>query len=183
MNQLSNLVIENGDQKIYLTEVADIQLSRVQNEINRRNQSRIGRITAQINGDVALNKVIDAITVKLGAYDLPQDYKIKISGEEEKRTESFGSLKFALILSIILIYMVLAAQFESLIHPFTILLTIPLAGVGAILIFLVLGLSLNIMAYIGIIMLVGIAVNDSIILIDAINQLRSGGKELKAAIL
>ena len=79
--------------------------------------------------------------------------------------------------------MVLAAQFESLVHPFTILLTIPLAGVGAILIFFFLGLSLNIMAYIGIIMLVGIAVNDSIILVDAINQLRKEGQEIKDAIV
>jgi HAE1 family hydrophobic/amphiphilic exporter-1 len=70
---------------------------------------------------------------------------------------------------------VLASQFESLLHPFTILLTIPLAGVGAVFIFLLLGKSLNIMAFIGIIMLAGIAVNDSIILVDAINQLKKEG--------
>ena len=93
------------------------------------------------------------------------------------------NLKFALILSIILVYMVLASQFESLVHPFTILLTIPLAGVGAILIFFLLGKTLNIMAYIGIIMLVGIAVNDSIILVDAITQLRREGLSRRDAII
>lgn len=183
LNQLSNLVIKNGNEKIYISEIAEINISRVQNEVNRRNQSRIGRITAQIKGDIALNKVIGQIEDRLSDFDLPADYKIAISGEEQKRSESFGSLKFALILSIILIYMVMAAQFESLIHPFTILLTIPLAGVGAIIIFLVLGLSLNIMAYIGIIMLVGIAVNDSIIFVDAINQLRSTGSGLRESII
>jgi len=82
-----------------------------------------------------------------------------------------------------LVYMVLASQFESLIHPFTILLTIPLAVVGSILIFLIMGNALNIMAIIGVIMLVGIAVNDSIILIDRINQLKRGGLDRTAAIL
>ena len=100
-----------------------------------------------------------------------------------KRAESMANLTFALLLSIILVYMALASQFESLIHPFTILLTIPLAGVGAVLIFIILGMPFNIMAYIGIIMLTGIAVNDSIILVDAINQLKKEGLDLKDAII
>lgn len=79
--------------------------------------------------------------------------------------------------------MVLAAQFENLIHPFTILLTVPLAVVGAVLVFFILGQALNIMAIIGIIMLVGIAVNNSILLVDAINQFRREGMELTEAII
>jgi HAE1 family hydrophobic/amphiphilic exporter-1 len=86
-----------------------------------------------------------------------------------------SNLTFALILSIILVYMVLASQFESLLHPFIVILTIPLAVVGSIWTFYFFGLPLNMMAYIGIIMLVGIAVNDSIILIDRINQLKANG--------
>ena len=92
-------------------------------------------------------------------------------------------LSFALILSIVLVYMVMAAQFESLVHPFTILLTIPLALVGTVLTFFFLGNTFNIMAFIGMIMLVGIAVNDSIILVDKINQLRNGGMAKRDAIL
>ena len=87
------------------------------------------------------------------------------------------------MLSIILVYMVMASQFESLIHPFTILLTIPLAGVGAVWAFFILGIPMNIMAYIGIIMLGGIAVNDSIILVDAINQFKAQGHALKDSII
>jgi len=183
LKRLSNLVLKNGTEEFRLDEIADIQISYAQNEILRSGQNRIGRVTAQIKDDLPLNKVIEEIRSKTAAIELPHNYKIEISGEEQKRAESFGSLKFALILSIVLIYMVLASQFESLIHPFTILLTIPLAGTGAILIFFVLGLSLNIMAYIGIIMLVGIAVNDSIILVDAINQLRRDGLEIKGAVI
>jgi HAE1 family hydrophobic/amphiphilic exporter-1 len=99
------------------------------------------------------------------------------------RSESMSSLGFALLLSIILVYMVLASQFENLLHPFTILLTIPFAVVGAIAVFYIQGKALNIMAVIGIIMLVGIAVNDSIILVDAINQFRKAGMKLKESIV
>ena len=94
-----------------------------------------------------------------------------------------SSLSFALILSISLVYMVMASQFESLIHPFTILLTIPLAVIGSILTFFNLGNTLNMMALIGIIMLAGIAVNNSIILVDRINQLIREGMERKDAII
>ena len=99
------------------------------------------------------------------------------------RQESMNSLMFALALSVILVYMVLASQFESLLHPFTILLTIPLAVVGAILLFFLTGTTINMMGVIGIVMLVGIAVNNSIILVDRINQLKQSGMELTDAIV
>src|SRR5690606_38684139 len=111
------------------------------------------------------------------------NYRIMVTGEEEKRQESMSSLGFALLLSVVLVYMVMASQFESLIHPFTILLTIPLAVVGSLLIFFIMGKSLNIMALIGIIMLAGIAVNNAIILVDRINQLIREGMERQEAIL
>jgi HAE1 family hydrophobic/amphiphilic exporter-1 len=105
--------------------------------------------------------------------ELPLNYSITVTGEEEKRQESLSSLLWALGLSILLVYMVLASQFESLLHPFTILLTIPLALVGSILIFLITGLTINIMGIIGIIVLTGIAINNSIILVVRINQLKT----------
>jgi HAE1 family hydrophobic/amphiphilic exporter-1 len=113
---------------------------------------------------------------------LPIDYKFEFTGEELKRRESMKNLSFALILSLVLVFMVLAAEFESVIQPFVIMLTIPLAGVGTILTFFILGKSLNMMAYIGIIMLGGIAVNNAILLIDRINQLRESGMSKKDAI-
>jgi len=94
-----------------------------------------------------------------------------------------SGLMFALILSIVLVYMVLASQFESLLHPFTILLTIPLALVGAVLLFFFTGTTINIMGVIGIVMLAGIAVNNSIILVDRINQLKQSGMDLTDAIV
>ena len=172
---LKNMVIHNGAEQIRLDEIADIRQSTSPKEIYRRNQNRIGKVMAEIEKDYPLDHIAATINKKVSLIHLPANYQISIVGEEEKRQESMRNLSFALLLSLVLVYMVLAAQFESLIHPFTILLTIPLAVVGAIFLFFFMGHSLNIMAIIGIIMLVGIAVNDSIILVDRINQLRSDG--------
>ncbi len=183
VDQVSGLYITSGQRKIRLDEVAIIRAGIGAKEIQRRNQVRTGLIEAQIKSGISLDRVSGEIRDIVQQINFPPDYQVEITGEELMRSKSFENLKFALILSIILIYMVLASQFESLIHPFTILLTIPLAVVGVILLFFVLNMSFNVMAYIGIIMLVGIAVNDSIILVDAINQLKSGGMTRREAIV
>ena len=131
----------------------------------------------------SLDKVAEEIRQAVKGIELPVNYSVTVTGEEEKRQESMNSLLFALALSVILVYMVLASQFESLLHPFTILLTIPLAVVGAILLFFLTGTTINMMGVIGIVMLVGIAVNNSIILVDRINQLKADGTGLTDAIV
>lgn len=183
VKELANIKISSGNELIQLSDLAKISADLSPREIIRRNQNRIAEVTAQYQAELHFDHVIEKIESQLAEITLPPNYKITVAGEELLRKESMESLSFALILSVILVYMVLAAQFESLIHPFTILLTIPLAGVGAILIFFFLGNTLNIMAYIGIIMLVGIAVNDSIILVDAINQLKRSGQNTIDAII
>jgi HAE1 family hydrophobic/amphiphilic exporter-1 len=172
---LSDMVIKNGTQVIRINEIADIREGVAPKEIFRRNQTRIGKITGYMDKEIALDKMVNKVNLAIAGISLPPDYKIKITGEEEKRKESMDALSFALILSIVLVFMVLAAEFESLLHPFTILTTIPFAIVGSILIFFILGQTLNIMALIGIIMLVGIAVNNSIILVDRILQIQKEG--------
>jgi len=183
LNQVTDIYITSGQRKIRLDEVSRIESGIGAKEIQRRNQVRTGLIEAQIKNGIALDKVSGEIRDILSQINVPPDYQIEITGEELMRSKSFENLKFALILSIILIYMVMASQFESLVHPFTILLTIPLAVVGVIILFFILNMSLNVMAYIGIIMLVGIAVNDSIILVDAINQLKRSGLTRREAII
>jgi len=137
---------------------------------------------AEIDKNRSLDKVVAEVQAKLAPMVLPADYSIKVAGEEQKRQESMVNLRFALLLSIILVYMVLASQFESLIHPLIVLLTIPFAIVGTVILFFIIGQTFNMMSLIGIIMLGGIAVNDSIILIDRINQLRMTGMEKRQAI-
>jgi HAE1 family hydrophobic/amphiphilic exporter-1 len=175
ISDLENFVLEKDGRKVLLREVAEIKSGTAPRQIRRRGQKRLGAVNAYYREGKAFDQIISEIEERLSTVPLPADYSMEIRGEEHRRRESFRELKFALILSVILVYMVLASQFESLIHPFTILLTLPLAGVGAVLIFLVTGNSFNIMAYIGIIMLAGIAVNDSIILVDRINRIKRSG--------
>ena len=183
LSDLQNVEIQQGNKKYRLGEIAEVKVSSAPKEINRNNQNRIGKVSAMLKKDYSLSRVTPAVNERLTQVDFPAKYSAKITGEEEKRAESFGGLGFALMLSIVLVYMVMASQFESLRHPFTILLTIPLAGVGSILAFLLTGQTLNMMAFIGLIMLAGIAVNSSIILVDRINQLKADGLGLKEAIM
>jgi HAE1 family hydrophobic/amphiphilic exporter-1 len=183
LNEINDLTITSGEQVFRLSEIAEISYGVSPKEIYRRNQNRIGKVTAQTDKGVAIDHVAANIREATASIELPRDYSILVTGEEEKRQESMSNLGFALLLSIVLVYMVMASQFESLIHPFTILLTIPMALVGSILTFFILGKTLNIMAVIGIIMLAGIAVNNSIILVDRINQLIRDGSDRKEAIL
>jgi HAE1 family hydrophobic/amphiphilic exporter-1 len=180
---LENLRIKNGEREFPLTEIANISVEYASNSIYRRDQTRTVSIGARVNPDEPYDKVVKSIESSFAKLTVPPQYKIRVAGQEIKRQKSMENLTFALILSIALVYMVLASQFESLLHPFTILLTIPLAGVGAILAFFVLGMPLNMMAYIGIIMLGGIAVNNSIMLVDCISQNRLNGMTIREAIL
>ena len=182
LSEIYDIEIVQGEKKYRLGEIADIEITSAPKEINRINQSRTGIVTAMIEKQYSLSHITPAIQEKLSEVEFPAKYSAKITGEEEMRQESFSGLGFALFLSILLVYMVMAAQFESLRHPFTILLTIPLAGVGCILAFLLTGQTLNMMAFIGIIMLAGIAVNSSIILVDAINRLKEEGHPLEESI-
>jgi HAE1 family hydrophobic/amphiphilic exporter-1 len=183
LNEIRELTITANNQVFRLSEIADISYGVAPKEIYRKNQNRIGKVTANLVKGVALDHVATTIRENTAEITLPPDYRILVTGEEEKRQESMDSLSFALLLSIVLVYMVMASQFESLIHPFTILLTIPLAVVGSILIFFALNKTFNIMALIGLIMLAGIAVNNSIILVDRINQLIREGFDRRTAIL
>ena len=183
LSQLNDMVITHNAKQFRLAELADIRRDVAPKEIFRRNQSRIAKVTANLEDGYSLSKASEDIRAALEVIELPANYGINITGEEEKRQESMGGLVFALILSVVLVYMVMASQFESLLHPFTILLTIPLALVGAVLLFFVTGTTINIMGVIGIIMLSGIAVNSSIILVDRINQLKEEGMSLTDAIV
>lgn len=182
--ELHNLVLTTSSgTKIRVDQVAAIRESQSPKQILRNNQNRIGQISAHLQSDRPFNQIIEAVNAELAQIAWPPEYNYQIAGEELKRAQAFGNLKFALILALILVYMVLAAQFESLIQPFLIILIIPLAGIGAVLLFFILQMPFNIMSYIGLIMLAGIAVNNSIVLVDTINQLKQDGIPRSSAIL
>lgn len=181
--ELQDMEIRNGTQVYRLADVATLSKATLPRQIHRNNQTRVGKVSAYPGGEIPFDRLVRQLDTKLQALPVPANYKIKMAGQEVKRKESMGSLTFALILSVILVYMVMAAQFESLLHPFVILLTIPMALVGSVLTFWILGTPFNMMAFIGMIMLAGIAVNNSILLVDAINRLRQEGLSRRESII
>ena len=183
IKQLQDLIITAGSVKLPLSELAHVKTVLSPREITRSDQTRTCYIYAMVNKTKPFDRIVKDSEASLKNIALPTDYKIGITGEELKRKETMSNLSFALLLSIILVFMVLAAEFESIIQPFVILLTMPFAAVGTVLTFLIFGKSLNMMAYIGIIMLCGIAVSNAIILIDRINQLRENGLNKKDSII
>ncbi len=169
--------------KVSLKNIADLNKVYSPKKIEREEQSRVGFIIADIRDDFKYSEIIDDVNQRINQISLPRDYLIEISGEERERQKAFSELGFALLLAIILVYMVLASLFESFIHPFTILLAVPMAGIGSVVLFYFLNMPFSIMAFIGIIMLAGIAVNDAIIFVDYIGILRSRGMERTEAVL
>ncbi len=166
---------------IELSDIVDIQEAGGPAAINRVDRQRAITIFANLQ-DKPLGEA-KAELDNISAAILPPDYSVKDTGLADVMDESFYYLSFALILGIIMVYIVLASQFESFIHPFTILLSVPLSLVGAFGALLLTGKTLNIFSFIGIILLVGIVVNNGILLISYINTLRERGMERKEAIL
>lgn len=166
---------------IPLSQLADLSIVKGPTVINRQGQERVVSVTGQIV-DRDLGSIMADIEKKLEEYNMPKGYNYSIGGENQEMIEAFTQLALALLLAIILIYMVMAAQFESLIYPFIIMFTIPLAFSGGALALFLTGRALGVTALIGAIILSGIVVNNGIILIDYINILRKEGKEREEAI-
>ena len=184
LRELHTMQIEGSDGAILtLGDIAELNIIEGPREILREDQRRVGRVTGYLTEGRILSEAIADVRATMQEMAVPSGYRVEIGGEERERAASFESLKFALLLSIVLVYMVMASLFESTLHPFTVMFSVPLAGVGVIFGFYLLGEPLSVMAYIGIIMLGGIAVNDAIVLVDRINQLRQAGLTLREAIL
>ncbi|MCX7054178.1 MAG: efflux RND transporter permease subunit [Proteobacteria bacterium] len=183
IEEVRNLIVNPGsDFPVTLGSVAEVKLAMGPAEVRRVGQERVALISANLaHGDLGSAVAsLDSIVKKV---ELPVGTTAFLSGQSEEMTASFKSLQFVLVLAIFLVYLVMASQFESLIHPFVILLTIPLALIGAVWALWLTGTTVNVVAYIGLIMLAGIVVNQSIVLIDAVNQLRAGGMPKLEAIV
>jgi HAE1 family hydrophobic/amphiphilic exporter-1 len=183
IEEIRNLIVNPAAERpVTLDAVADVSVARGPAEVRRIAQERAAIITANLAyGDLGA-AAAEAQEI-IAATSMPNGITAMVSGQNEEMQESFRSMQFALILAVFLVYLVMASQFESLIHPFVILFTIPLALVGAVFALFLTGTTVNVVAFIGIIMLVGIVVNNAILLVDLINQLRQTGVEKTAAIL
>lgn len=181
---LTSLMVQSTNgQLVPVTDVCQMRNEVGPSEITRENQTRTITITGQLfKRD--LNSVTKDIEKALHSQlTLPDQYTIIMGGEVEDMRESFSSLGLALLLAIIFVYMVMAIQYESLLHPFTIMLTMPLTVFGVTWSLMLTGRALNVSGLIGVIMLAGIVVNNAIVLVDYIETLRGRGMNRLDAIL
>ena len=183
LDDIENISVQSpAGISIPLIEIAEIELERSIPNIIRYDQKKTVSITANLKGRL-INKVTADIDKAFSEYDFPSGYSYSYAGQQKDFMDSFDALLDALILSVIIVYMLLAAQFESFLHPFTILLTVPLALTGGLLALLITCNTLSVPAFIGIIILVGIVVDNAIVLINSINQFRRAGMKTEDAII
>lgn len=181
--QLQNLyIITSSGQQVPLSAIAEVRLDQGPVKITRENQERYVTVSAQIFGR-AVGKINKDIRQELSQLKLPDGYTIDYGGDAEDIQESFSSLGLALVLAVILVYVVMACQYESLLQPFIIMFSVPLAYSGAIFGLVISKQSLGVTALIGVIMLAGIVVNNAIVLVDYINTLKKEGMDTNSAII
>src|SRR5687768_572451 len=168
-------------QGVPLRELIVIEETTGASEIRRVNQTRI----VAVHADVATGDLTEATRdMERALADLPRpgDVRWEIGGENEEMRRSFRALIFAMVLAVLLVYMILAAEFESFVHPFTVLLSVPLGTFGAVLALWITGAGLNTVSLIGMVVLVGIVDNDAVVKVDFINQMRRKGMSVRDAI-
>ncbi|MCY6485235.1 efflux RND transporter permease subunit [Clostridium aestuarii] len=183
ISNLENVNVETQTGiNIPLNLVADLEIKRGPSSINRDSQTRLVTVTSQLYGR-DLKSVMKDVNANISKINMPEGYSYKIGGENEDMMEAFNDLLLALILAVVLVYMILASQFESLLNPFVIMFSVPLAVAGGALGLFITRRPLSVPAFIGVIVLAGIVVNNAIVLIDYINIRRSKGEGRKEAIL
>ncbi len=168
-------------QMVRLNDIARIEEEESSPTIFRENQSRFISVGCGLSG-IDLSAAVDKINSIIDETPIPSEYQVIIGGTAEDQQEAFFYLTLAFIAAILLVYMIMASQFESLVDPLIIMFTVPLSIIGVFFFLLITGTSLSVMALIGLVMMVGIAVNNGIVLVDFINQLRARGLGLYEAV-
>jgi HAE1 family hydrophobic/amphiphilic exporter-1 len=177
------LVNPGGERPIPLGSVATVKLAEGPSEVRRVDGRRVALVRANV-GEGSLGGAVRQVEAALRSrVDWPSDMTFFVAGQSQEWDRSRGSLLLALALSVFLVYVIMAAQFESLLQPLVIMLTIPLAFVGTMVTLWVLGISLSVVVFLGMIMLAGIVVNNAIVLVDYVNTLRQRGLPREEAIV
>ena len=183
VDDIRDLIVSTGSNRsVRLSSVADVVSTTGPSEIHRADQERVAIVSANLR-DIDLGSAVEEVREMVAANPLGADIGMHIGGQGEELAESVKALLFAFGLAIFLVYLVMASQFESLLHPFVILFTIPLAMVGAVLALFVTNSPVSIVVFIGLILLVGLVTKNAIILIDKVNQLRETGVAKREALV
>ncbi|WP_123769637.1 efflux RND transporter permease subunit [Vulcaniibacterium tengchongense] len=180
---IRNLIVNPGSARpVRLSAVADVVATTGPSEIHRADQVRVAIVSANLRG-IDLGTAVQEVQDMVAKQPLGADVRMHIGGQGEELAGSVKSLLFAFGLAVFLVYLVMASQFESLLHPFVILFTIPLALVGAVLALVLTGSPISVVVFIGLILLVGLVTKNAIILIDKVNQLREAGVAKREALI
>lgn len=183
LDDIKRLIVNPGrGAPVELASVADVVSTTGPSEIHRADQRRVAIVSANLR-DIDLGNAIREVESMVAKTPLGTDIDMHIGGQGQELDESIRSLLFAFGLAIFLVYLVMASQFESLLHPFVILFTIPLALVGAVAALLITRSAASVVVFIGLILLVGLVVKNAIILIDKVNQLREEGVPKRTALV
>jgi len=169
--------------KILLSEIAEFETAYSLPSINRAEQNRYISVSARIADGYNVGLVSTDVEEKLESYEVPEGYKLVFSGENETINDALGQVALMLLLAIVFMYLIMVAQFQSMMSPFIIMFTIPLAFTGGFWGLFVSGSEISVIAMVGFVMLSGVIVNNGIVLIDYMNQLRERGMERREAIL
>lgn len=182
ISDIESLIINpNSSQPIPLSAIAAVHLQIGPSAINRISQQRVAIVSSNLAYGDLTEAVLKAQEI-LAKQQLPSSIQARFGGQNEEMEHSFESLNIALVLAIFLVYLVMASQFESLLHPLLILIAVPMAVAGSIVGLFITGTHISVVVFIGLIMLAGIVVNNAIVLVDRINQLRQQGQEKLSAI-
>ena len=174
---------EEDDGTFKLGDVAKVQETVSMNTISRDQQRRCVTVTAAVAEGYNVTHVTSAVQRALGSVALPEGITVEFNGENEQIMEAMSQLLLMLLLGVVLVYLIMVAQFQSLKSPFIVMFTIPLAFTGGFLALLIAGIEVSVISLIGFVMLVGIIVNNGIVLVDYINQQRLAGMERREAII
>ena len=174
---------EKDDGTFKLGDVAKVQETVSMNTISRDQQRRCVTVTATVADGYNVTHVTSAARQALGSAALPDGITVEFNGENEQIMDAMGQLLLMLLLGVVLVYFIMVAQFQSLKSPFIVMFTIPLAFTGGFLALLVTGIEVSVISLIGFVMLVGIIVNNGIVLVDYINQQRLAGMERREAVI
>jgi len=175
-------IVTPTGQTVRLSNIATFRVTRGPLELERKDQERVVRVEAGLYGR-ALGEVASELRERLAQIPLPPGVEIKLAGSIEQQQSAFKTLLTALILGALLVYLVMAAQFESFVDPFVIMFSIPFAIIGVAWALLITGVSLNVNSFVGMVMLVGIVVNNAIVLVDYTNIVRERGVPLLDAVV
>ncbi|HOD49845.1 MAG TPA: efflux RND transporter permease subunit [Candidatus Hydrogenedentes bacterium] len=182
LRDLRQVSVIEGTPPIPLETVANIEVKEGPSEIRRIDQRRVALVTANVEGR-DLGAVSRDIEARVGQIQMPEDFDWTLGGQNRELATSYQSLQFALLLAIFLVYVVMACQFESILHPFLVLFSVPLAFIGVVYALVIMNINISIMVFIGGIILAGIVVNNAIVLVDYVNQLRARGMTKREAVV